>query len=191
MRTRLRGFAIPFHRNFEEINLRMYVRREMPDGSFRRGVVFVKEIVPRRGISTVARRVYNEPYVTLPTRHLLDRDVPSAAYQWRYGARWNQMAVVGKGEPAEPVKDSEEAYFADHFRGYTKQRDGSTIEYEVVRPKWKMWQAAEARLDCDVAGLYGREYVPFLSGPPASAFLADGSEVVVRQGVKVSPLPLI
>src|SRR4026208_556537 len=44
--TRVFGLAVPFHRNFEEVNLRFYVRRMASDG-LRRGVVFVKEIVPR------------------------------------------------------------------------------------------------------------------------------------------------
>src|ERR1041385_5639833 len=41
-RTRVLGFAVPFHQNFEEVNLRFYVRRGL-----KRGVVFVRELVPR------------------------------------------------------------------------------------------------------------------------------------------------
>ena len=44
-RTRLMGLPIPFHSNFLEVNLRFYVRREV-QGELRRGVVFIKEIVP-------------------------------------------------------------------------------------------------------------------------------------------------
>ena len=63
LETRVLGFPIPFHRNFEEINLRFYVKRELPDET-RRGVVFIKELVPRRAIATVARVLYGEPYET-------------------------------------------------------------------------------------------------------------------------------
>src|SRR6186997_297859 len=45
--TRVRGVPIPGHRNFDEINLRFYVKRPMPDGTVRRGVTFIREIVPR------------------------------------------------------------------------------------------------------------------------------------------------
>src|SRR6185503_10439864 len=57
--TRVLGLAIPFHRDFEEVNLRFYVRRREAE-AWRRGVVFIKEIVPRWAIATVARVAYNE-----------------------------------------------------------------------------------------------------------------------------------
>ena len=52
--TRVLGMPIPFHRNFEEVNLRYYVRRRVEKG-WRRGVVFVKEVVPRWAIATRGR----------------------------------------------------------------------------------------------------------------------------------------
>ncbi len=66
--TRVMGLSIPFHRNFEEVNLRFYVRRW--DGeAWKRGVVFIKEIVPRRAITAVANTLYGEKYATLSMRH--------------------------------------------------------------------------------------------------------------------------
>ena len=41
----------------------------MPDGSFRRGVVFLSEIVPRPAITLVARALYGEAYTTAATAH--------------------------------------------------------------------------------------------------------------------------
>ena len=69
--TRVKSLPIPFHRDFEEINLRFYVRAKGPEG-WRRGVVFVKEVVPRLAIASVARWLYNENYVACPTRSRLD-----------------------------------------------------------------------------------------------------------------------
>src|SRR6478735_9893003 len=60
LETRVMGFPVPFHTNFEEVNLRFYVKRKTED-EVRRGVVFIKEIVPRYAISTVARVMYGEP----------------------------------------------------------------------------------------------------------------------------------
>src|SRR5262245_60741200 len=72
LRTRVLGVPVLFHRSsigkgisrtswgsFEEVNLRFYVRRRAPEG-WRRGVVFVKEIVPKAAVAAVARWVYNE-----------------------------------------------------------------------------------------------------------------------------------
>ena len=78
LRTRLVGLPIPFHRNFEEVNLRFYVRRRAPEG-WRRGVVFVRELVPRRAIAFVARVFYDEPYLGEPVEVDVDRDHMSLA----------------------------------------------------------------------------------------------------------------
>ena len=69
--TRVIGLPIPFHRDFEEVNLRFYVRRNRGD-ECRRGVVFVRELVPRRAIAFVARAFYGEPYLAVPMRHVLE-----------------------------------------------------------------------------------------------------------------------
>src|ERR1700741_1211564 len=66
--TKLRGFTIPFHRHFEEVNLRFYVRYKDSVG-WKRGVTFIKEIVPKRALSFVANTLYKEKYITLPTKH--------------------------------------------------------------------------------------------------------------------------
>lgn len=50
LRTRLLGIAVPFHWDFEEVNLRFYDRRST-NGEVGRGVVFVREIVPRAAIA--------------------------------------------------------------------------------------------------------------------------------------------
>ncbi|HKD03053.1 MAG TPA: DUF2071 domain-containing protein, partial [Terriglobales bacterium] len=71
LRTRVWGLPIPLHCNFDEVNLRFYVRR-MEGSEIRRGVVFIREIVPRRAIATVARNLYGERYVALPMRHRLE-----------------------------------------------------------------------------------------------------------------------
>ena len=53
--TKLFGaIAVPFHSDFEEVNLRFYVRgQEGPEA--KRGVVFITEIVPKRVVAGVAR----------------------------------------------------------------------------------------------------------------------------------------
>ena len=120
-RTRLLGVAIPGHSNFEEVNLRFYVRRAAPGGAgeWRRGVVFVKEIVPRRAIAWVARTLYNENYVALPMRHsIADREADAArsvSYQWRHEGRWCHVGVVARGLPDLPPADSEETFITEHY----------------------------------------------------------------------------
>ena len=187
LNTRVFGLPIPFHRNFEEINLRFYVRRKAEDG-WRRGVVFVKEIVPRTAIALVARWLYNENYVTLPTGNVICRadggakNIESVKYYWTFNRRAQFIELATRGEPTAFVEASQEEFIAQHYWGYSSQKNGRTVEYRVDHPPWRIWQAASARLDCDVENLYGRQFVKFLQGNPSSVFLAEGSKITVFRG---------
>jgi uncharacterized protein len=168
------------------VNLRFYVRRRSVEG-WRRGVVFVKEIVPRAAIAWVARQVYNENYVALAMRHDVDlsRSPGRATYEWRYRQEWNRLTVEVQGDASAAPADSEEAFITEHYWGYARQRDGSTVEYQVEHPRWNVWRGVRAELRSDVENLYGAEFVDFLRGAPSSAFVADGSAIVVRRGTPV------
>jgi uncharacterized protein len=185
--TRVLGVPIPFHRDFEELNLRFYVRRRGPEG-WRRGVVFIKEIVPRMAIAAVARTVYNENYVAMPMRHRVDVSVDAGGtveYGWRFRGRWCALHVAARGPAGPLVEGSEEEFITEHYWGYVRQRDGGTVEYRVEHPRWNVWRAESAALECDVARLYGAGWAECLSAPPRSALLADGSPIVVRAGRRV------
>jgi uncharacterized protein YqjF (DUF2071 family) len=183
--TRVLGLTLPFHRNFEEVNLRFYVRRTV-EGEVRRGVVFVKEIVPRPAIAWIANAVYNEKYIALPmSHHATKGDQRRLSYGWRYQGAWCRLAVTLHGASSLPADDSEDAFISEHYWGYTTQRDGSTLEYKVEHPRWHVWTGSDPELICDTAALYGSGFSTFLSGPPSSCFVADGSAVTVRRGVAV------
>ena len=188
-RTRVFGFRFPFHTNFAEVNLRFYVRRQVAgEARARRGTVFIKEIVPRRIIATVARWLYNEPYITCPMRHRVGATAGGreAEYQWKYAGRWQTLGVTAdSGAPGEIAAGSEAEFITEHYWGYNRQRAGHTLEYQVEHPRWRVWRARDHRFDCDVAALYGAGFAPFLSAEPSSAFLVEGSAVTVRQGRKV------
>lgn len=187
--TRVWGLSIPFHRSFEEVNLRYYVRRKGPEG-WRRGVGFVKEIVPRFAIAATARLLYGEKYVSLPMRHSITgdpaRDGMSVSYGWRSRGRWNGLGGVVGGTAREAGPGSEEEFITEHYWGYSSLRSGGTVEYRVEHPRWKVWSLERPLLDCDVAGLYGERFAAPLAGAPSSAFLADGSEVTVSHGTRLS-----
>lgn len=184
--TRVLGVAVPFHRDFLEVNLRFYVRREA-SGELRRGVVFIKEIVPRSAISWAANKLYNEKYVTLPMSHEDDLAGPSRRlrYRWDFDKKPCYLGVTAEGESYVPADGSEETFITEHYWGYTAQRDGGTLEYRVEHPRWSVYKGADPEFRCDVAGLYGPAFAEFLTQPPSSCFVADGSEVVVRRGVRV------
>lgn len=178
--TRVLGFTVPGHRTFQEVNLRFYVRRHV-GAETRRGVVFVRELVPRRAIALVARLMYNEPYRALPMRHRIEwsGDETTREYAWRTGGDWTRLSArtTGQSRPLEP--ESEAEFITEHYWGYTRQRDGGTVEYRVDHPRWNVWDATDARLDGDLASVYGEVFARALTGAPRSAFVADGSAVTV------------
>ena len=188
LNTRVLGRPIPFHRNFEEVNLRFYVRRKAPEG-WRRGVVFIKELVPRLAIAWTARTFYNEPYLALPMSHQIgtsdSNEIKSARYSWQFNGKPNYLRLVVYGEAQPWRENSEQEFITEHYWGYTGQRHGSTLEYQVEHPRWRVWEAEGAELECDIAGLYGEAFCKALKSPPASAFLAEGSVVTVRKGVRL------
>ena len=181
---RVLGVPIPFHRNFQEVNLRFYVRRKI-DGAWRRGVVFVREIVPRHAIALVARIAYNEPYIALPMRHQVPERGGHFSFEWKLAGRWNSLTAETRGEPAPIAADSAEEFIFEHYWGYTPLRDGGTMEYQVEHPLWRVWPTESSSLDCDVAALYGARFAEPLAAKPHSAFVAEGSRISVRRGNRV------
>ncbi len=184
LNTRVYGIPIPFHCNFDEVNLRFYVRRRVGD-EIRRGVVFIREIVPRRAIATVARAFYNEQYVALPMRHQVSANGDgklAVGYGWRNAGEWASMQMEVAGEPQALREGSEEQFITEHYWGYSAQRDGSTVEYRVTHPSWRVWRAERTEVTGDVATLYGREFGEVLQRAPKSAFLAEGSPITVLRG---------
>ena len=187
--TRVLGLPIPFHVNFEEVNLRFYVRRVTASGELRRAVVFVRELVPRVAIAAVARSVYNEPYLAVPMAHrssLTAQDGGAASYSWRYrGAEFEMKAdVAGPARP--PAHGSEAEFITEHYWGYTRQRNGGTLEYRVEHPTWVVWDAVRATVSGPLSSLYGSAFGQILSRPMRSAFVAVGSPVSVHRGVRLS-----
>ena len=186
--TRLRGIPVPGHRNFEEVNLRFYVRRELPDGTSRRAVVFVRELVPRRAIAWLARWLYDEPYRAVPMSHDRDLDPESGGsvlYGWRFGGADFRLGASVSGPAGQVEPGSEAEFVTEHYWGYTRQRDGGTLEYRVEHPRWDVWPAAESRFDGPAAQLYGPDFGALLGSSPSSACVAVGSAVAVHSGTRL------
>src|SRR5437868_7216254 len=175
--TQVLTIAFPFHRNFEEVNLRFYVRRRSAD-TWRRGVCFVREIMPKKAVALLARLFYGERYMALPMKHLIEhRDgALKVEYSWRRASKWESIAISACGEPVPIAAGTHEEFITEHYWGYTSIRGGCS-EYRVEHPRWKIWPAESFRVIANMAALYGDEFADVLNSPPASAFIAEGSHV--------------
>ncbi|MGD1211987.1 MAG: DUF2071 domain-containing protein [Candidatus Acidiferrales bacterium] len=188
LHTKLFGILpIPFHDEFEEVNLRFYVRRRDPQGD-RRGVVFIREIVPKRAVAHVARLAYGENYVRHPMRHTVRRNGTgiTTEYQWRVEREWCSLHAEASDTQAYAAEGSVEQFISEHYWGYAAQRNGGCVEYHVSHVPWRVWTTTTAGFGGDGTLLYGPELAAILRRPPDSALIAEGSPVLVFAGRRIS-----
>ncbi len=182
--TKVLGVPWPLHTNFEEVNLRYYIKH-FDAHQWKRGVGFVSEIVPQPIISSIANVLYNEHYSTAKMNHLVTEtsDSIKVAYQWKKrNQSWNEIAVEAGNTLQDIAVGSEEEFILEHYFGYNQLNPTTTIEYAVEHPRWQVYTVQNFHLNCDVAALYGKEFIPFITNvAPHSVYLAKGSPVIVRR----------
>ena len=188
LRTRLFGLLpIPFHSDFDEVNLRFYVRRRH-SAEERCGVVFIREVVPKYAVAYIARAVYGEQYSCVSMRHKIttDGNHKSAEYEWRLGRKWCKLCARAESDAVLPAEGSLEQFITEHYWGYSAQRDGGCIEYHVTHDPWRVWSATDAGFYGDATTLYGPALAGVLGNALHSAFIAEGSPVLVYKGSRIS-----
>lgn len=180
LNTRLRGFSVPYHINFEEVNLRFYVKHNS-GGNWKRGTVFIKEIVPKPAICFIANSLFREKYVTMKMKHfhLEKPDVLETGYEWKYRNKWNKLSAVCHKKSNAMQINSEEEFIAEHYWGYSKYSETKTYEYEVHHPRWEIFKVSDYTIDCDFTGIYGEKFSFLGQLKPVSVFMAKGSEVSI------------
>lgn len=177
--TRVMGVPVPFHVNFEEVNLRYYVKREHA-GETRRAVCFIKEIVPRFAIATVARLMYDEPYETWSMSHI--RTEREVGYTWERGGCRNSLSACVGDSLGVPGEGSHGEFIIEHYWGYTQRTETRVDEYKVEHPKWELFSVEDTKIDVDFGKTYGEEFAFLSEQEPYSVLLAKGSEIVVYKG---------
>jgi uncharacterized protein len=183
LETRVRGFRMPFHVNFEEVNLRFYVKRELP-GEVRRGVCFVKELVPRYAIATIARVFYGEPYECWQMSH--QRSHGQVSYSWNRTGLKNRIGVDVRANTGVPAAGSHGEFIIEHYWGYTARSEGRVDEYRVEHPKWELFSTANDAIHVDFGAVYGSEFAFLSEDRPYSVLLAQGSAIAVYQGSQIT-----
>ncbi|HLW66583.1 MAG TPA: DUF2071 domain-containing protein [Gemmataceae bacterium] len=177
--TRVIGVPWPGFRSFPEVNLRFYVCH-----GERRGVVFIREIVPLRFVAWMARTLYNEPYQTMPMRSMATESATGITIDHRVDSpdRMNVIRAKAHKPALLPGPESSEHFFKEHEWGFGQTRNGRTKSYRVVHPVWEIFPVSEWDIDWDWAGLYGPEWAFLADAEPYSVMLAAGSPVSVYWG---------
>ena len=184
--TRLLGIKVPYHINFEEVNLRFYVKRK-ENNEWKRGVVFIKELVPKRALTLVANTIYKEHYQTVPMRHIWDKKENKLFinYKWKSKGNWQQIEVNASIEESEITEGSEAEFISEHYWGYAKVSNKQTNEYQVTHPKWKQHEVIDYQIKVDFKEVYGEEFSLLNDTKPQSVLLAAGSEITVEKRMKL------
>jgi uncharacterized protein YqjF (DUF2071 family) len=190
--TKVIGVKFPFHINFEEVNLRFYVKR-FENGEWKRGVVFIKEIVPKKAITFIANTLYQEHYETQQMDHEIieKKNTSTFIYEWKNADKWNTIQVETKKNPTEIEPDSEAEFITEHYFGYTKIDKDTTFEYEVQHPRWEQYEVINHQIDIDFLKSYGLDFEFLQTTQPTSIFLAKGSEIKVKNKRKIKLSKLV
>ena len=189
--TKVLGIKWPFHVNFEEVNLRFYVKYFDGTG-WKRGAVFISEIVPKTAIAWIANNLYKEHYSAMPMKHnihKLSADTTQYLYDWKMNGKWNRLGGTVNSRLNTMIAGSQEEFILEHYWGYNKIGDNLTTEYQVEHISWNAGTVTDTIFDADIVKLYGKSFEPFLSTRPYSAFFADGSDIIVRGGSKIRFAP--
>lgn len=186
LNTKILGVKIPFHSDFEEVNLRFYVKFKY-NNEWKRGVVFIKEIVPKRAITFFANILYNENYQTLPMQHNweMENDAQLINYKWKYRNKWHYLSLNSKTDLLDFQPGSEEEFITEHYWGYTKVSETRTLEYEVSHPKWKVYPVTSFDIAVDFGSIYGKHFHELTNSTPDSVMLAEGSSITVEHNKRL------
>jgi uncharacterized protein len=184
-KVRVRGVAIPWHTRFEEVNLRFYVRHHDATDGWRRGVVFLSELVPRPAIAWVANTLYREHYAAVPMWHTwrdLDATRLEVEYGWRQAGGTHSIGVRTAGPAIDLKPGSEAEFITEHYWGYARWDAQRTMQYQVQHPRWQVYPVEAWHCDVDFGAVYGTDFSFLKNALPTSVFLAEGSPVEVAVG---------
>lgn len=181
LNTRVMGIKVPFHVNFEEANLRFYVRSKDGD-QWKRGVVFIKEIVPQPAISFIANTLYDENYVTYPMSHRWAHTEQGlwVDYSWRQKDYEHSFGIEADPVPEDMPEGSEAEFITEHYWGYAAVNEKKSNEYEVRHPRWQVYPVRDYRIRVDFGRLYGERFSYLWKEKPDSVMLAEGSKISVE-----------
>ena len=180
--TKLFNVPIPYFGNFEEINLRFYVKRTEENNIIKRGVVFINETIPYPIVAWVANKLYNEHYTVVPTKHeiIIEKSSKKVKFEWLLNKKWNSILVISSSTSEKMKQNSLESFIYEHYFGYTKTADNKTEEYQLQHPSWKISEVLDYQIDCDFEAMYGKSFSVLNQTEPEAVFITDGSAVGIE-----------
>lgn len=179
--VKLAGIKVPFYSDFEEINLRFYVKRF--DGSkWRKGTVFISEIVNKSALGLLANTLMREHYQILPTSKEI-REMENelnVKYSWKFDKEESHLTVMSNRLATPYAENSEAAFVLDRLYGYGKIDDKTSNEYHISHSSWPIYTVNEYSIQVDFARQFGAEFSMLSSTTPHSVMLTEGSKIEIK-----------
>ncbi len=174
--TKVLGVPWPGYTNFAELNLRFYVRQ-----GEKRGVVFIREVVPQALTAALAHWIYNEPYVAAPFAAQTERSPGQIkkTYRLTWDGQEQSVSVEADDKPHRPAATSVEHFFKEHEWGFGRSRRGVTTVYRVEHPEWDVYPVRRTQIAFDFGAVYGSKWTGLSERQPDSVTLAVGSGIKV------------
>ncbi|WP_345332822.1 DUF2071 domain-containing protein [Mucilaginibacter defluvii] len=94
----------------------------MDGKEWKRGTVFVSEIVSKATIPIIANTLYKEHYRLLSMRHQIasvDADHTSYLYEWKLNGRWNKLGATVNSDFVPMKPGSAEEFILEHYWAIT------------------------------------------------------------------------
>ena len=183
--VKIKGITFPFHKRFEEINLRFYVVHD-DFGKKKRGTVFLSEIVSKGAVAFIANNLYNENYERkkMKWKHYLSENENVIEYRLKENGAWQTIRMTTEGNPKPFNKGTETEFITEHYWGYSKKNDFRAYEYEVRHPQWLEYPVKSYEVNFDFGAVYGKEFAFLNKLEPSSIQCMDGSPITI-EGKKV------
>ncbi|MBL7830120.1 MAG: DUF2071 domain-containing protein [Saprospiraceae bacterium] len=178
------GLPIPYLGNFDEVNLRFYVKRT--DGTeLKRGVVFINELVPFKVVAFLANKLYKEhySYAKMKSSIQVENNIKNINYSWQPKQIEYSIHASFSDSKDEIIQDSLEEFIYEHYYGFTKVNEQETWEYRVNHPRWQTNKLLNHKINCDFGEMYGQDFSFLNHQAPFSIYNAIGSEVTIDWNV--------
>jgi uncharacterized protein YqjF (DUF2071 family) len=181
LNTKIFGIKVPFHSTVEEVNLRFYVKR-FENNTWKRGAVFIKEIVSKPALTFVANTIYKEHYETMPMNYEWEENSVnrSVAYYWKKNKIWQSFKITAALNTSEIKENSETEFITEHYWGYAKVNESVTNEYQVTHPRWKQYTVETSEIKVDFELVYGKDFKFLNNLKPTSIMLIEGSKITIE-----------
>lgn len=186
---RLKWKRMQLLRDFGSLSLQLYVRQNTTGGP-KFGTYHLRNYA--RGaicswmMSSLTHNKVDPLKIQHPKRKTTAKDTPpDLEYRWPVGEKTNHIRIRGRSRIKEYSPESKIGYILRHSDRYIADQ-GKLWRFGLTTPEWVIWDVAQAKFDCDIAALFGEEFVKPMSRAPASVFLSRGNVVTLSNPVAVN-----